>query len=37
MVKKVYTINGKLYLIDDDTGEIQTITIENESIPPNDL
>ena len=38
MGKKVYTINGKMYLINDETGEIETIHIEkNEQIPPNDL
>ena len=38
MGKKVYTINGRMYIIDDETGKIQEIVIqENESIPPNDL
>ena len=37
MGKKVYTINGKMYLVDDETGEIKVIRIENETISPNDL
>jgi len=37
MGKKVYTINGKMYLVDDETGEIKAIRIENETISPNDL
>ena len=38
MGKKVYTINGRMYIIDDETGKIQEIVIqENENIPPNDL
>jgi hypothetical protein len=38
MGKKVYTINGRMYIINDDTGEIETIVIEKEKqIPPNDL
>ena len=37
MGKKVYTVNGNMYLINDETGEIQTIHIGNEQIPPNDL
>jgi hypothetical protein len=37
MGKKVYTINGNMYIIDDETGEIGTIRIEKNQIPPNDL
>jgi len=38
MGKKVYTINGKMYLIDDETGKIQLITIQdNHPIPQSDL
>ena len=37
MGKKVYTINGKMYLVDDETGEIKVIRIEDETISPNDL
>jgi len=38
MGKKVYTINGNMYIINDETGEIETILIEkNKQIPPNDL
>ncbi|MDR0448533.1 MAG: hypothetical protein LBH07_07680 [Treponema sp.] len=37
MGKKVYTINGQMYIIDDETGEIETIYIKNEPVPPKDL
>jgi hypothetical protein len=38
MGKKVYTINGKMYIIDDETGKIMTILIqENQPIPQQDL
>jgi len=37
MGKKVYTINGKMYIVNDETGEIETIHIDNDQIPPNDL
>jgi cytidylate kinase len=35
--EKVYTINGKMYLIDDDTGDIKTIHIDSDQISPNEL
>jgi sporulation protein YlmC with PRC-barrel domain len=37
MGKEVYTINGKMYIIDEDTGEIKTLVIQNETIPSGDL
>ncbi|MDR1803122.1 MAG: hypothetical protein LBQ94_05890 [Treponema sp.] len=37
MGKKVYTINGRMYIINDETGDIETIHIGSEQIPPNDL
>ena len=37
MGKKVYTINGKLFIIDDDTGEVKTIHIQNDPISPDDM
>jgi len=38
MGKKVYTVNGKMYIIDDETGKIMTAIIqENHPIPQNDL
>ena len=38
MGKKVYTINECMYMIDDETGKIMTIHIEEEKqIPSNDL
>jgi len=37
MGKKVYTINGRMYIIDEDTGKIRTIVIQDEPIPPKDL
>jgi len=37
MGKKVYTINGRMYIIDDETGDVETIHIEKEQVPPNDM
>ena len=37
MGKKVYTVNGNLYFIDDETGEIKTIHITEDQIPQGDL
>ena len=37
MGNKVYDINGKMYIIDDDTGEIKTIIVQEGTIPQNDL
>ena len=37
MGKQVYTINGRMYIINDETGDIQTLHIGSEQIPPNDL
>jgi len=38
MGKKVYTINGKMYIIDDETGKIKTIIIQEDApIPQKDL
>jgi hypothetical protein len=38
MGKRVYTVNGTMYIINDETGEIETIVIEKgKQIPPNDL
>jgi hypothetical protein len=37
MGKKVYTIEGKMFLVDDETGEIKVIRIETESISPHEL
>ena len=37
MGKKVYTINGRMYIIDEDTGKIRTIVIQDDPIPPKDL
>jgi len=37
MGKKVYTINGNLYIIDDETGKIKTVSIKDEQIPQRDL
>ena len=36
MGKKVYTIEGKMYIIDDETGDIKTIRIESETISPEE-
>ena len=37
MGKKVYTINGKMYVIDDDTGKIKTIIVQEEPVSQKDL
>jgi len=37
MGKKVYTINGKMYIIDDETGKIKTIVVQDETIPQKEL
>jgi hypothetical protein len=38
MGKKTYFINGKYYLVDDETGEIKSLTInDNQNIPVDDL
>jgi alkyl hydroperoxide reductase subunit AhpC len=37
MGKKVYTVNGNLYIIDDETGKIRTVLINDEPIPQRDL
>jgi len=37
MGKKVYTINGNLYVIDDETGKIKTVQIKDEQVPQRDL
>jgi peroxiredoxin len=37
MGKKVYTVNGTMYIIDDETGKIKTIEIKDEPIPQRDL
>jgi len=37
MGKKVYTVNGNLYVIDDETGKIKTVLIKDEQVPQRDL
>ena len=37
MGKKVYNINGKMFIIDDETGEIKTIHIQSDPVSPDDL
>ena len=38
MGKRVFTINGKMYVIDDKTGKIGTIIIQEDAqIPQRDL
>ena len=38
MGKKTYYINGKYYIVDDETGEIKSLTInDNQNIPVEDL
>ena len=37
MGKMIYTINGKMYIIDDETGKIKTVEIKDDPIPQRDL
>jgi hypothetical protein len=38
MGKKTYCVNGKYYIIDDETGDKKSVTInDNQNIPPDDL
>jgi len=38
MGKKTYFINGKYYIIDDETGDIKSLMInDNQNIPTDDL
>ena len=38
MGKKTYFINGKYYIVDDETGDIKSLTINsNQNIPAEDL
>jgi hypothetical protein len=37
MGKKVYTVNNRLYIVDDETGKVRTIVIQDDPIPPKDL
>jgi len=38
MGKKTYFINGRYYIIDDETGDIKSLTInDNQNIPVEDL
>jgi len=38
MGKMTYFINGKYYIIDDETGEIKSVKInDDQNIPPEDL
>jgi hypothetical protein len=37
MGKKVYTVNGNLYIIDDETGKIKTVQIKDDQVPQRDL
>jgi hypothetical protein len=37
MGKKVYTINGNMYIVDDETGKILTLIVKEGTIPQRDL
>jgi hypothetical protein len=37
MGKKVYTVNGTMYIIDDETGKIKTVEIKEAPVPQRDL
>jgi len=38
MGKKVYTVNGRMYIINDETGKIGTIVVQEDApVPQKDL
>jgi peroxiredoxin len=37
MGKKTYLINGNYYIIDDDTGKIKTVVIQDTPVPQRDM
>ncbi|MCL1958208.1 MAG: hypothetical protein FWF68_01265 [Spirochaetes bacterium] len=37
MGKKVYSINSKMYIIDDETGKVKTLKIKDDAIPQRDM
>ena len=37
MGKKVYDINGNMYVVDDETGKILTLIVQEGTIPQRDL
>ena len=36
MGKNVYTVNGRMYIVDDETGKILTIEIKDDPVPQRD-
>jgi len=37
MGKKIYTINGKMFIIDDETGKVKEVVIKDTKISLNDM
>jgi hypothetical protein len=37
MGKKIYTINGKMFIIDDETGKVKEVVIKETNISLNDM
>jgi hypothetical protein len=37
MGKKIYTINGKMFIIDDETGKVKEVIIKDTNISFNDM
>ena len=37
MGKKIYEVDGHLYIVDDETGDIKEIIIKGTTIPPESL
>lgn len=37
MGKRIYSVNGNLYVIDDETGKIKTGVIQDQPVPQRDL
>ncbi|MDR0442610.1 MAG: hypothetical protein LBH44_04290 [Treponema sp.] len=36
MGKDIYTVNGKMYIVDDETGKILTVEIKDEPVSQRD-
>ena len=34
MGKKIYTVEGHLYIVDDETGKVKEVLIKDTNIPP---
>jgi hypothetical protein len=37
MGKKVYDVNGKIFIIDDETGKVKEVIIKETPVSPSDM